>query len=112
MGTLKRLAAVAVLCLAGTSLSTASAAADTTGQLVVLYASPHGSGTACARHAPCSLAGAKSRVEQLNQNMTSDIDVDLYGGTYHVPAASGSVRRTRAATATRGLAGRSRSGTR
>ena len=48
----------------------------------VLYASPSGSGSTCSLSAPCSLAGAKSKVESLASSMSADIDVTLRGGTY------------------------------
>ncbi|MCW2936824.1 MAG: hypothetical protein JWM19_7786 [Actinomycetia bacterium] len=86
----KRLAAVAVFCLAAGGLATATAAsadAQTTAANppTTLYASPHGTGTACDFSAPCSISAAKAQVEQRNGNMTADIDVDLFGGTYRVP---------------------------
>ncbi len=46
------------------------------------YASPTGSGSACTRQMPCSLAGARDKVRTLNQGMTSDVVVYLLGGTY------------------------------
>jgi hypothetical protein len=67
MGVPNRLAAIAAFCLAATGLSTAtglsmaSAATRTTSRPVVLYASPDGTGAACAVSAPCGLSGAKSR---------------------------------------------------
>jgi hypothetical protein len=90
VGAPKRLAAIAALCLAATGITTASATAQTTAtQPTVLYASPHGTGTTCSKTEPCGLNAAKSRVEQLNKHMTADIDVDLYGGTYHAPLTFG-----------------------
>lgn len=93
MRTANRLAAIAAFCLAAAGLSTAgaagaaAAAAQTSAasQPTVLYASADGTGTTCDFSAPCSLPAAKARVEQLNNHMTADIDVDLFGGTYHVP---------------------------
>ncbi len=55
-------------------------------QPAVLYVSPHGHGEACTRSSPCSLTAAKYKVEGLNHHMTADIDVDLLGGTYRLPA--------------------------
>jgi len=85
MGMARRLAVIAALGLAAAGLSTAGAAAATAGRPVVLYASPGGAGAACTVSAPCGLAAARSRVERLSGHMTADIDVDLLGGTYHVP---------------------------
>jgi hypothetical protein len=53
---------------------------------ITLYASPGGSGSACTAAAPCSLTGAQAAVEAVNQNMSSDIYVDLYGGVYRLSA--------------------------
>jgi NPCBM-associated, NEW3 domain of alpha-galactosidase/Carbohydrate esterase 2 N-terminal len=91
--TANRLAAITAFCLAAAGLSTAGAAGATAAaaqtsaasQPTVLYASADGTGTACDFSAPCSLPAAKARVERLNDHMTADIDVDLFGGTYHVP---------------------------
>jgi hypothetical protein len=101
MRTPKRMIVLAGLCLAVSGLSAQAAiaqpAAAGDARPVVLYAAPGGSGGTCALSAPCSLAGAKARVEQLDRDMTADIDVDLLGGTYRVaggfrlgPADSGS----------------------
>ncbi|RAV08798.1 right-handed parallel beta-helix repeat-containing protein, partial [Paenibacillus contaminans] len=49
-----------------------------------LYASPSGSGSACTLQAPCSLAGAQTKVRTLNAGMTGDIVVYLRGGTYNL----------------------------
>ncbi|HEY3873589.1 MAG TPA: NEW3 domain-containing protein [Actinocrinis sp.] len=49
-----------------------------------IYASPTGAGNACSRSAPCSLAGAQAAVETKNHDMSVDIDVYLYGGTYRL----------------------------
>jgi NPCBM-associated, NEW3 domain of alpha-galactosidase len=85
----QRLAASAALTLAAASLAVgglaATAQAATTSRPVTLYASPDGSGTACTFAAPCGVSGAKAAVERSDGHMTSDIDVDLAGGTYHVP---------------------------
>ena len=53
---------------------------------VTVYASPTGNGSACTSSAPCGLTGARALVETMNQNMTADIDVDLYGGVYRLPS--------------------------
>ncbi|MCQ6560467.1 right-handed parallel beta-helix repeat-containing protein [Paenibacillus mendelii] len=50
----------------------------------LLYASPAGSGSACTLAAPCSLAGAQTKVRTLNANMTGDIIVYLRGGAYNL----------------------------
>jgi alpha-galactosidase-like protein len=105
----KHLAVIAAFCLAATGLSmvgavgaaaadatvisaaaTADAAAAATqtsaaSQPTVLYASPNGTGTACDLPAPCGLSAAKAQVERRSDHMAADIDVDLFGGTYHVP---------------------------
>ena len=71
----------ALLCVLGLvpGVSQARAATQT-----VLYASPTGSGSACTITAPCSLTGARTRVEALAPDMTSDITVYLLGGTYRL----------------------------
>ncbi|MFS0727515.1 right-handed parallel beta-helix repeat-containing protein [Paenibacillus sp. 1P07SE] len=51
-----------------------------------VYASPSGSGNTCTLAAPCSLAGAKTKVQSLNANMSGDIIVYLRGGTYTLSA--------------------------
>jgi hypothetical protein len=89
VGTPRRLAAIAALCLAATGITTASAAAQTATQPMILYASPHGTGMTCSKTEPCGLNAAKSRVEQLNRQMSANINVDLYGGTYHAPLTLG-----------------------
>lgn len=97
MRTANRFAAIAAICLAAAGLSTAGAtgaadAAAAAGQTAaasqptVLYASVNGTGTACDFSAPCGLSAAKARVERRSDHMTADIDVDLFGGTYHVPS--------------------------
>lgn len=53
---------------------------------VVLVASPSGTGASCSQASPCSFAEAQIRVRALNGAMTSDIDVWLQGGTYHLSA--------------------------
>jgi hypothetical protein len=78
-----RLIVIAACFLATTSVPAASAA--TSPGPTVLYASPDGAGTACSHDAPCDIAAAKTRVEQVNGHMAADIDVDLFGGTYYVP---------------------------
>jgi hypothetical protein len=65
--------------------TTAAAKAGATSAPLTLYASPHGSGTACTLFAPCGLSGAKAAVERHASHVTGNIDVDLAGGTYHVP---------------------------
>ena len=82
----KRLAAL-LLGTALTAVGLAAAPAHAASTPVVLYASPSGSGTACSSSAPCSPAGAQSAVEAIDRSMSSDIDVDLYGGTYRLSSA-------------------------
>ncbi|GAA1221047.1 hypothetical protein GCM10009665_09010 [Kitasatospora nipponensis] len=72
----------ALLCAAISVAGPASAAAPT-----VLYASPAGSGSTCTLSAPCSLDGARSKVESLTPAMAADIDVYLRGGTYRLSRA-------------------------
>ena len=79
---------LAIGCLtpaAATAATTTTAPAAS----VVLYASPEGTGTACSRPAPCGIPAAKAAVERRDSHMTADIDVDLLGGTYHVPGGLG-----------------------
>jgi hypothetical protein len=88
MTALKRIVVLASVCLTASGLAagTASAQPASPAALDTVYASPHGGGTACDISSPCSLAGAKARVEQLNRDMTANIDVDLFGGTYRLSA--------------------------
>ncbi|MEW2120588.1 hypothetical protein AB0945_36625 [Streptomyces sp. NPDC005474] len=53
----------------------------------LLYASPNGSGSTCTVSAPCSLDGAKTKVQGLVSGMAADIDVFLRGGTYRLTQA-------------------------
>ncbi len=59
-----------------------SAAAATT----TLYASPSGTGTTCSATAPCSVPAAQAAVRSLNAAMSGDIEVELSGGVYRLPA--------------------------
>ncbi|NUW33341.1 ricin-type beta-trefoil lectin domain protein [Nonomuraea sp. SMC257] len=63
-------------------VSVTSALAATT----TLYASPSGTGTACASAQPCSLSAAQAAVRSLNGAMTDDIVVELADGVYRLPA--------------------------
>ncbi|MFE9421939.1 hypothetical protein ACFYNO_03125 [Kitasatospora sp. NPDC006697] len=72
----------ALVCAAVTAAGPAAAATPT-----VLYASPSGTGSTCSLSAPCSLDGAKSKVESLTPGMAADIDVYLRGGTYRLSQA-------------------------
>ncbi|HTU76493.1 MAG TPA: hypothetical protein VMG38_23485 [Trebonia sp.] len=101
MRTPKRMIVVVGLCLAAGALTAQAATAQPRAaggdRPVVLYAAPGGAGGACDLRAPCGLAGARARVDQLDLHMTADIDVDLLGGTYRLasgftlgPADSGS----------------------
>ncbi|MEV6115789.1 discoidin domain-containing protein [Streptomyces sp. NPDC052109] len=47
-----------------------------------IYASPDGTGSACAQNNACSLTEAQAQVRKFNQNMQDDIVVQLAGGTY------------------------------
>lgn len=80
-------AGLAAALLAGTAVAVlvpaVPAAAAT---MSTLYAAPSGSGTACTSAAPCSLAGAQTKVESLDSAMTGDIVVNLAGGTYRLTA--------------------------
>jgi hypothetical protein len=78
-----------MLAIALLSLPTVAARADTSaagqpGQ--VLYASPDGHGRACSQDHPCDLVDARDVVRQLDQNMQSDIVVQLADGTYRLDA--------------------------
>lgn len=72
----------ALLCAAVVAPTPAAAATSTP-----LYASPTGSGSTCTVSAPCSLAGAKTKVQGLVSGMAADIDVYLRGGTYRLAEA-------------------------
>jgi hypothetical protein len=61
-----------------------SASAAQAGTMATIYASPTGSGTACTSASPCSLTGAKTKIEGMNSAMTGDIIVQLAGGTYRL----------------------------
>ncbi len=74
----------ALLCGLGLAAGVSPARAATQ---TVLYASPAGSGSACTITAPCSLPGARTQVEALAPDMTSDITVYLRGGTYRLTSA-------------------------
>jgi len=73
---------VAMLCAAAVAPTPAGAATAT-----LLYASPTGSGSTCTFSAPCSLDGAKTKVQGLVSGMAADIDVYLRGGTYRLAQA-------------------------
>lgn len=60
------------------------AAAAATPPPITLYAASSGSGSACTVARPCSLVGAAAKVRTINHDMKSDIDVDLYGGSYRL----------------------------
>jgi hypothetical protein len=68
----------AVLVPAGAHQAAAAAATTT------LYASPGGNGASCTLDNPCSLAKAQQTVRALVPGMSSDITVDLRGGTYQL----------------------------
>jgi hypothetical protein len=72
---------------AGGMAATARAAAIQPVQApqATLYVSPSGYGAACSQPRPCDIATARQAVERLDGDMTGNIDVDLLGGTYHVP---------------------------
>ncbi len=53
---------------------------------VTLYVAPDGSGTNWSADQPGSLPDVIGQVRTLNANMTGDILVYLYGGTYHLAA--------------------------
>jgi hypothetical protein len=82
-GFYRLLGAVGALMCAATFLSAPASAATPT----VLYASPSGSGSTCSLSAPCTLDGAKAKVEGLTSGMAADIDVYLRGGTYRLSQA-------------------------
>jgi hypothetical protein len=71
----------ALLCALGLATGVSPARAATQS---VLYASPTGSGSACTITAPCSLTGARTQVEALAPDMTSNIIVYLRGGAYRL----------------------------
>ncbi|MEX1651766.1 hypothetical protein ABZ960_00965 [Streptomyces pseudovenezuelae] len=72
----------ALLCAALIAPTPAAAATPT-----LLYAAPTGSGSTCSVSAPCSLDGAKAKVQGLVSAMAADIDVYLRGGTYRLTQA-------------------------
>jgi len=86
MKTPARIAALVAAGLAVSALPAAAsqAAAGTPPPPVTLFAAPAGVGSACTAARPCSLPGAEAQVRTLNQNMKSDIDVDLFGGDYRL----------------------------
>jgi len=49
-----------------------------------LHTAPDGHGSACSAAAPCSLPTAQERVRALNGRMTTDLLVQLAGGTYRL----------------------------
>lgn len=76
---------LAALAIGGSLLALpANVATAASGGPVTLYAAPNGSGEACSESAPCSLSGAQQRVRTLNKDMSSDIVVELAGGTYRL----------------------------
>jgi len=79
-----RIATVLGLGLAACGLATAPAAPADAATPITVYASPSGGGSACTSSAPCSLAGARALVETIDQNMSANINVDLYGGVYRL----------------------------
>ena len=85
----RRIAAGAVTAFAAVSLAagglTVAARAATKSPQAILYAAPSGTGAACSVTQPCSITAAKQAVERLDRQMTGNIDVELLGGTYHVP---------------------------
>jgi len=80
-----RIAGVLALSLVAADLAAAGPAAAASP--LTIYVSPSGSGTSCSASAPCSLAQAKTTVEADDQDMSANIDVDLYGGTYQLSSA-------------------------
>jgi hypothetical protein len=49
-----------------------------------LYVAPDGRGAACSQPAPCSIDAAQAKVRSLTRSMSSDIVVQLAGGTYRL----------------------------
>jgi len=84
MRTAARYAALLAFSVAVSGLSATTAEAVPKSHPITLYASPTGHGNSCSSSDPCSLTGAAAKVRTLNQHMTSDIDVDLHGGTYRL----------------------------
>ncbi len=72
----------ALLLLVASGLIQLHGAADAASSPTVLYAAPLGQGTACTEAMPCSLLGAQAVARQDAVGMTSDLDVELGGGTY------------------------------
>jgi hypothetical protein len=83
MKTPARIAALLVAGVAAYGLPGVTAVAATP-HPITLYAAPSGSGGTCSAARPCSLTGAAAKVRTLNHHMTSDIDVDLFGGDYRL----------------------------
>jgi hypothetical protein len=77
----------AAVTLAASAPATASAAllassAPATASVAAIYADPHGEGTACSAHSPCSLTTAKTAAAGAIQHSRGDLHVVLAGGTY------------------------------
>lgn len=49
-----------------------------------IFAAPDGSGSACTLAAPCSLAGAQTLARSMTATLTTDLTVNLRGGTYRL----------------------------
>ncbi|HXR72718.1 fibronectin type III domain-containing protein [Actinocrinis sp.] len=81
------LAAAALLAAAPAYLSPVAHASTASAPFpTILFASPDGSGSSCALWHPCSITGAQARVRSLAQDMSSDIRVELFSGTYRLSA--------------------------
>ncbi|HEY4020369.1 MAG TPA: hypothetical protein VGM75_16885 [Pseudonocardiaceae bacterium] len=78
-------ALIAATVLAGGGTATAVPApaipADT------LFVAPNGAGLSCSVVAPCALTTAQGEVRALAKWLPGDIDVDLWGGVYHLSHA-------------------------
>ena len=85
--------AAGALTIGGLTVNTAQAAtapgaAPAAAAAATIYVSPLGTGSACTVTAPCGITAAKTAVESAirrGESSAKDIDVDLFGGTYHVP---------------------------
>ena len=71
-----------LLVLAASGVLQLSTVGDAAPAPLVLFAAPLGQGTACSQAQPCSLLGAQALARQDAEAMTSDLQVDLEGGTY------------------------------